>query len=250
MLLHSEWVNLYVTASRVGSSFDGEPCLICLWLQRGLRHASCPCSALINGSGEREEGEKVCVWDLAKDFGVFHSLTILRDNPLQTRTHTVHTEIQLIIWIHTHLDGESCVKEVVQIILSGVVWEAEVSFSTEAKQLPAVDREESCTVSGTRRYMNWLWVGSRWEYYYLTYNKICFSPREVTIYIPVISSRFYCDNLWHNLWLHLLPKTAFSDGKMLLYDSNIAKPTKLHRRNQSFYLTEHRSCWSTAALIC
>ena len=62
MLLHSERVNLYVTASRVGSSFDGEPLLICLWLQRGLRHASCPCSALINGSGEREEGGKsVCV---------------------------------------------------------------------------------------------------------------------------------------------------------------------------------------------
>lgn len=61
MLLHSEWVNLYVTASRVGSSFDGEPRLICLWLQRGLRHASCPCSALINGSGERKAGEKVCV---------------------------------------------------------------------------------------------------------------------------------------------------------------------------------------------
>lgn len=53
-LLHSEWVNLYVAASWVGS-------LICLWLQRGLRHASCPCSPLINGSGEREGGGKVCV---------------------------------------------------------------------------------------------------------------------------------------------------------------------------------------------
>lgn len=59
MLLHSEWVNLYVTTSRVGSSFDGEHCLTCLWLQRGLQHARRPCSALINGSGERVEEEKL-----------------------------------------------------------------------------------------------------------------------------------------------------------------------------------------------
>ncbi len=93
MLLHSEWVNLYVTASRVGSSFDGEPCLICLWLQRGLRHASCPCSALINGSGEREEGEKVCVRPRQRLWGFSQLNYIKRQSPADTHTHT-HT--------HTH----------------------------------------------------------------------------------------------------------------------------------------------------
>lgn len=91
MLLHSEWVNLYVTASRVGSSFDGEPCLICLWLQRGLRHAGCPCSALINGFGEREEGEKVCVRPRQRLWGFSQLNYIKRQSPADTHTHTVHT---------------------------------------------------------------------------------------------------------------------------------------------------------------
>lgn len=89
MLLHSKWVNLYVTASRVGSSFDGEPCLICLWLQRGLRHASCPCSALINGSGEREEGEKVCVRPRQRLWGFSQLNYIKRQSPADT--HAAHT---------------------------------------------------------------------------------------------------------------------------------------------------------------
>lgn len=88
MLLHSEWVNLYVTASRVGSSLDGEPCLICLWLQRGLRHASCPCSALINGSGEREEGEKVCVRPRQRLWGFSQLNYIKRQSPADTHIHT------------------------------------------------------------------------------------------------------------------------------------------------------------------
>lgn len=105
MLLHSEWVNLYVTASRVGSSFDGEPCLICLWLQRGLRHASCPCSALINGSGEREEGEKVCVRPRQRLWGFSQLNYIKRQSPTDTNIHTHSTHIhiqQLNIIVHPY----------------------------------------------------------------------------------------------------------------------------------------------------
>ena len=108
MLLHSEWVNLYVTASRVGSSFDGEPCLICLWLQRGLRHASCPCSALINGSGEREEGEKVCVRPCQRLWGFSQLNYIKRQSPTDTHIHT-HTCLAIKYeYTHTYIHWVMC----------------------------------------------------------------------------------------------------------------------------------------------
>lgn len=48
--------------------------------------------------------------DLAKDFGVFLSLTILRDNPLQTGTHTIHTSIFQVLntEIHPHIRRMMC----------------------------------------------------------------------------------------------------------------------------------------------
>lgn len=58
----------------------------------------------------RGRKEKKCVRDPAKDFGVFHSLTILRDNPLQTH---MRGHIQLI-----NMDTHTCT-------LSGCVNEGE-----------------------------------------------------------------------------------------------------------------------------
>lgn len=84
----SKRLNLHATASGIGSSFDGEPRLICLWLQRGLRHASCPCSALINGSGERKEGEKVFVRPRQRLWGFSQLNYIKRQSPKDTHTHT------------------------------------------------------------------------------------------------------------------------------------------------------------------
>lgn len=90
MRLRCEWVNLYVTTSRVGSSFDGKPGLICLWLQRGLWHASCPCSALINGSGESEEGEEVGVRPRQRLWGFSRLNYIQSQSPADTHTHILH----------------------------------------------------------------------------------------------------------------------------------------------------------------
>lgn len=71
---------------------SGEPRLICLWLQKDLKHTRCPCSALINGSGEMlDEGVKkksVCVQDFNRDVGVFQQLNyIKRQSPSDMHTH-------------------------------------------------------------------------------------------------------------------------------------------------------------------
>lgn len=69
---------------------SGEPRLICLWLQKDLKHTRRPCSALINGSGEMlDEGvKKKCVCKTSTEtLGFFNSLTILKDSPPQTCTH-------------------------------------------------------------------------------------------------------------------------------------------------------------------
>lgn len=71
-----------------GLRMSGEPCLICLWLQKGLRHTHCPCPALINGSGEMAGGEKSVFAKLRQRLWGFSQLNyIKRQSPSDMHTH-------------------------------------------------------------------------------------------------------------------------------------------------------------------
>ena len=97
------------------------------------------------------------------------------------------------------------------------------------------------------------WEGSQFHY-------LSWDWENHGIFVRVGWDRHENPNLCHQLVcaifrifspLYFAVRQPFSDQNPPLHKTNSAlfKPAKLHRQNQSFYLTEHRSCWSTAALI-
>lgn len=104
----------------------------------------------------REEGRRksVCVWDLAKDFGVSRSLTILRNNPLQAHTSSPHIYIRLLntnMQKNKTLSHSQCFSHI-QTLGGSCCSEAEMVTSVqtpEEKQFPSCCR--ACRVFALRR---------------------------------------------------------------------------------------------------